>query len=395
MNPARKVLLVDDEPRIVAGLQRLLRPHRALWDVSVATSATTALEILESNTFDVVVSDMRMPVMDGASFLSVVKDRFPATMRIVLSGQTDANAAQRVVPIAHQFLSKPTDPVNLLEALRRVADMRREISDPRIHAAIGGIDKLPSLPSVCRELTELVSSEDSGVDAIARVVQREPAIVLKLLQVVNSSFFGIRRKICSVAEAVAYLGIERLKNLVMSLSIVNSLPPRAKRFDAVAFHNHSLAVATMTRKITEKGVLAETSFVAALLHEVGKLVMASSMPALYDEIATYSAKNGVSFEAAEEVMNTCGHVKIGACLLELWGLPFPVVEALVTHAKAPLLEGTGLQPCDAVHLAHRLIEPSSTPLGSTDEDRNYLSRIGMLERLVDLLAFAAETRVGT
>ncbi|MCW5837708.1 MAG: response regulator, partial [Labilithrix sp.] len=101
MTAARRVLLVDDEPRIVAGLQRLLRPHRALWDVSVATSASDALAILEEHAFDVIVSDMRMPEMDGAAFLKIAREKYPATMRIVLSGQTDASAAQRVVPVAH------------------------------------------------------------------------------------------------------------------------------------------------------------------------------------------------------------------------------------------------------------------------------------------------------
>ncbi|MBX3205639.1 MAG: HDOD domain-containing protein [Labilithrix sp.] len=389
MMAPRRVLLVDDEPRIVAGLQRLLRPHRALWDVSVATSAHEALAILDDQSFDVIVSDMRMPVMDGAAFLRVAREKYPATMRIVLSGQTDATAAERVVPVAHQFLSKPTDPVILLETLRRVADTRGDIADPRVHAAVGGIDALPSLPSICRELIELVSREDSGVEEIVHVVQREPAIVLKLLQVVNSSFFGLRRRICSVLEAITYLGTERLKNLVMSLSIVNSLPPRATRFDATEFHRHSLEVARVARLVAGGGERAETSFVAALLHDVGKLVMASTMPAVYNEIAAHAEASGVSFEEAERQRGDSGHVKVGACLLELWGLPFPVVEAIVGHAKAPALEGAGLQSRDAVYIAHRLVEPGLEPLG-TDADRAYLERVGVLARLPELIAEAGE-----
>ncbi|MBX3259026.1 MAG: HDOD domain-containing protein [Labilithrix sp.] len=387
MTAARRVLLVDDEPRIVAGLQRLLRPHRALWDVSVATSASDALAILEEHAFDVIVSDMRMPEMDGAAFLKIAREKYPATMRIVLSGQTDASAAQRVVPVAHQFLSKPTDPAILLETLRRVADTRNEIADPRVHAAVGGIDALPSRPSICHELLELASAEDAAVEALARVIQREPAIVLKLLQVVNSSFFGLRRRICSVTEAITYLGTERLKNLVVSLSIVNSLPPRATRFDAEAFHRHSLSVARIARLVAGAGERAETSFVAALLHDVGKLVIASTMPAIYDEIAARAAADGVTFEEAERALGGFGHVKVGACLLELWGLPFPVVEAIVARPKAPSIDGAGLESWDAVHVAHRLVEPGADPLGS-DAERAWLERIGVLDRLPELRAEA-------
>ena len=387
MTTARRVLLVDDEPRIVAGLQRLLRPHRALWDVAVATSAHDALAMLEERSFDVIVSDMRMPEMDGAAFLKIAREKYPATMRIVLSGQTDASAAQRVVPVAHQFLSKPTDPAVLLETLRRVADTRNEIADPRVHAAVGGIDALPSRPSICHELLELVSSEDSAVDALARVIQREPAIVLKLLQVVNSSFFGLRRRICSVVEAVTYLGTERLKNLVMSLSIVGSLPPRATLFDTEAFHRHSLAVARGARVVAAGCESAETSFVAALLHDVGKLVMASTMPEIYDEVAARAAEARTSFEEAERELGGFGHVKVGACLLELWGLPFPVVEAIVAQQRAPSIDGAGLRSWDAVHVAHRLVE--SDPFES-EEDRAYLERIGVRDRLPELLAEARE-----
>lgn len=389
MSAARKVLLVDDEPRVVAGLQRLLRPHRAQWDVSVATSAAEGLAILERDAFDVVVSDMRMPVTDGAAFLSVIRERHPAIMRIVLSGQTDADVAQRAVPVAHQFLSKPTDPVSLLETLRRVTATRAAISDPKVHAAVGSVGALPSLPSICKELMDLVSKDDLSVRSIAAIVEREPAIVLKLLQVVNSSFFGVRRKICNVAEAVAYIGTERVKNLVMSLSIVNSLPPRARRFDATAFHAHSLAVARLARSIAVDGALAESSFVAGLLHEVGKLVMAASMPELFDDLSARAVEQRITFEEAELEAGSCGHVRVGAYLLEIWGLPFAIVETLVAHVDAPALEGSRMEPWDAVHLAHRLVEPGAEPLGS-EADLPYLRRLGLVERLPALLAEAAE-----
>jgi HD-like signal output (HDOD) protein/CheY-like chemotaxis protein len=390
MSPALRVLLVDDEPRVVSAVQRLLRPYSEKWSVSGATSAHDALALMEEAPFDVVVSDMRMPVMDGATFLTIARQKYPAMMRIVLSGQTDAEAASRVLPVAHQFLSKPTERAELLETLERVAMLHTEISDPRVRAAIGGIDALPSLPAVCAELTALLASEDASVPAIAHLVEGEPAIVAKLLQVVNSPFFGARRRIASVADAVAYLGTEQLKNIVYTVAIVSSLPARAALFEAGAFHDHSVAVARSAWRVAGSRELADTSFAAGLLHDVGKLVMASTMPALYDRIASMCGETGASFDEAEVALGSCGHARLGATLLELWGLPFEVIEGVLQHGAAPATGGTTLRTADTVYLAHRLVGATDGSFES-DADRTYLTRLGQLARVPELVAMSAVT----
>lgn len=382
---ARRVLLVDDEPRIVSGLQRLLRPHREKWDVSTATSAAEALALMEAEPFDVVVSDMRMPIMDGATFLTIARAKYPAMMRIVLSGQTDAAAANRVIPVAHQFLSKPTERATLLETLGRVGMLHAEISDPRVRDAIGGIDALPCLPAVCGELTAMLAGEEASFDDIAALVEGEPAIVAKLLQVVSSPFFGARRRITNVKEAIAYLGTEQLKSIVFTVAIVSCLPPRAAQFDAVAFHEHSLAIARTASKLPRDRELADTSFAAGLLHAIGKLAMASTMPALYDAIELEKKARNCSFEEVERDLGSCGHAKLGACLLDLWGLPFDVVESVLKYGTAPALDGEALASWDAVHLAHRILAVDGASFDS-DADRAYLERVGLRERVAGLVA---------
>jgi HD-like signal output (HDOD) protein/ActR/RegA family two-component response regulator len=385
---ALRVLLVDDEPRIVSGLQRLLRPHRDRWSVSVATSAQDALALMAEAPFDVVVSDMRMPVMDGAAFLTVAREKYPAMMRVVLSGQTDAEATSRVLPVAHQFLSKPTERATLIETLERVWMLHTEIEDPRVRAAIGGIDALPTLPAVCAQLTALLASEDASVSAIAHLVEGEAAIVAKVLQVVNSPFFGARRRISSVREAVSYLGTEQLKNIVLTVAIVSSLPARAAHFDAAAFQDHSITIARVAGLVAADRALADTSFAAGLLHDVGKLAMASTMPELFDAISRACKATGRSFEDVELELGGCGHARLGATLLHLWGIPFDVVEAVLYYGRAPAMSGTKLESWDAVHLAHRIVGAAGTGIGD-DADHAYLSRLGQLPRLPELRAMGA------
>lgn len=324
----QRMLLVDDEQRIVDGLLRRLRPQRATWEVATATSGGDALAALEAAPFDVIVTDMRMPEMDGAALLAAVRARHPATMRIVLSGQTDAEAALRAVPVAHQFLSKPTDPIVLLESLNRVALSRDAVADARAVAAVGAAHSLPTPTAIIDELTRLVNRDGASANAIAAVVERDPAVFLKILQLVNSAFFGHHREMYSVVDAVSYLGAGLLSNLIDSAAILNPEPVAARRFDASAFGQRSRAVAEAARRIGDEGERGDIGFAAGMLHDVGKLLMANEMPDVYDEVAQRAEASGCSFEEAEERCGGCRHAHIGAYLLDLWGVPQPLVEAL-------------------------------------------------------------------
>lgn len=386
MSGPRRLLLVDDEPRVVHGLQRLLRPYRASWAVSVATSGAEALQLLDAQPFEVVVSDMRMPSMDGAALLAMVRKKHPATMRIILSGQTDASAAIRVFPVAHQFLSKPTDPSLLLDTLNRVASARDAISDARVQDAIGGLAELPSRSTVCTQICQLLESEETSIDQLARAVERDPAIVLKVLQVANYAFFNVGRRISSVTEAIKFIGTEMLRCLVLEFGIANSLPSRSASYDAAAEHDHALEVAGYARRLAE-AEQRNTAFVAGLLHDIGKLVMASAMPDDYDEIEARARRDGVSFCTAEAQLGHPGHMRIGACLLDLWGLPFDVVEALVRFEDAPSRDASSpADVADVLHFAHRIAASSRDGEPFDEADAPYISRLAIGERIATLLA---------
>src|SRR5262250_288397 len=106
-NPTRRILFVDDDPQLLSGLGKALRKHRHRWTMVFADSGDAALAEIHRATFDVVVSDMRMPVMDGAELLAQIRDRDPSTIRMILSGFSERNAIVRAQPVAHQFFNKP------------------------------------------------------------------------------------------------------------------------------------------------------------------------------------------------------------------------------------------------------------------------------------------------
>ena len=102
-----RVIFIDDEPNILSGLKRILRPLRNEWQMEFKDGGQAALESLAETPCDVVVSDMKMPGMDGAQLLSAVKDQYPNSIRIALSGETDSHMIYRCVQHAHQYLAKP------------------------------------------------------------------------------------------------------------------------------------------------------------------------------------------------------------------------------------------------------------------------------------------------
>ena len=388
MSEKNRLLLVDDEPRILEGLQRLLRPLRPSWDIATATSGQNALDLFATEPFDLIITDMRMPEMDGASLLAAIMEKHPRTVRFVLSGQTDPEATLRAVRVAHQFIHKPCTPTALIELIERSRRVGDALHDDGAREALGALDVLPSLPGVCAELTALLRDADVSIAAISEVLEKDPAMTAKLLQLVNSSFFGLRRTVFKVGDAVRMVGVELIKNLVMSFGILRVFKTRAKQFSLDAFQDHAVAVATLARHVSPRREDADACFAAGLLHDVGKLVLAANSPDDYDALASRAAVGGVTFDVAEAETKLCGHAQLGACLLNVWGLPWSIVEAVAYHDDArPLEPEFGV--AGAVHVAHQLVAVSG---GASPEtiDRAYLERHDLLARLPGWLATAKE-----
>lgn len=189
-----RILFVDDEIRILEGLQRMLRPQRKEWEMAFAPGGQAALTMLEASTFDVIVSDMRMPGIDGAALLETVRQKYPSVLRIILSGYTELEASYRAVPVAHQFLLKPCDPDALRAAIERATSLVEVLNSKMLASLVGSLQELPSLPRTYAELRHALSDPDSSIDQVVRIVEQDVAITAKVLQLVNSAFLGLHAK---------------------------------------------------------------------------------------------------------------------------------------------------------------------------------------------------------
>ncbi len=218
-----EVLFVDDEQRVLDGLRRQFRVKKSSWVMRFAISGAEALELLEQTPADVVVTDMRMPGMSGAVLLSQVRERWPETIRFVLSGQTDQSELLEDIGCIHQFIQKPSDPQELKHAISRTRSLSSALESCELRRVVSGIQSLPIISQVYLRLVDVLKDETSNADTVTRIVEEDVGLSVKILQLVNSAFFGMPRKTVSVKDAIVLIGTKNLLQLVMSAQIFDTL----------------------------------------------------------------------------------------------------------------------------------------------------------------------------
>jgi HD-like signal output (HDOD) protein/CheY-like chemotaxis protein len=380
----KRLLFVDDETMVLGGLRRALHGMRAEWEMHFVESAEAALRILDEMAFDVVVSDMRMPKMDGAQLLEQVKLRHPDVIRMVLSGQSSRAAVLRSLAPAHQFLSKPCDPQELINRLAQALAMRDLLANEALKTIVSRLRSVPSLPIIYDELMTLLRKEDPPISQIARIIAKDVGMAAKILQLANSAFIGARGRVSGLLQAVSMIGTETVRTLVLSVHVFSHFDNNSEVAPFLpALWQHSVSSAALAQKIAtaecaSKSVIDE-SFTAGLLHDIGKVVLLAEMPHQYRPILE---KNSGEVSAFEIQLLGCTHAQIGAYLVSIWGLPVPLVRAVAFHHCPSEAGETQFSSLTAVHAADAIASAADpSPLNHDGElDLKYLDQIGLSQR---------------
>ena len=383
-----RILFVDDEPLVLQGLQRMLRPMREEWDMEFVESGAKALAAMAKNPFEAVVSDMCMPGMNGAQLLNQVMKSYPKTIRLILSGHADQDLVLKCVGSAHQFLSKPCEPETLKATVRRASALGAALQNDSLVRLVSQMERLPSIPSLYVEVIEKLQSPEASLDDLGDIIARDIDLTAEILKLVNSAFFGLRRQISSASEAVCYLGLDTIKSLVLSISVFSQFQvDDLKTLPLQSLWSHSLTIARGAKLIAKledcEAKVVDESFAAGMLHDTGKLILAFNFSKAYVEILERSQENpGTLLDTEREVFGAT-HAEIGGYLLGLWGLPIPVVEAIALHHTPGLSANKTFSPLTCVHLANGLIKwqkPMATPQ-EPPIDLTYIEELGVAERL--------------
>jgi HD-like signal output (HDOD) protein/CheY-like chemotaxis protein len=363
-----RILVVDDEPRCLETLESTLKRQKQRWESVFVEGGEQALEYLRRQTFAVVVCDLRMPRVDGMVVLEAARIAQPQAVRILMAAPGDALGSLKAVSLAHQFLAKPIDPSAVEQTLERACEIHALIREPELRRILGQIQKLPALPSTWARLQAAIDSPTGNASMVAAVLKADVAICARILQLVNSPFFGPVRRITALEDAVTYLGNNLIKNLVFSLELFQATDQEHLAFTLAELRSHTLLTATIARRLVLEtpGVdrkLGDDAFFAGMLHDVGLLVLAS-LP-------------------KEAEADTGLHAQLGAYLLSLWGMAPPLIHAALDHHEPGLRASGRFNATTAVHVADALVLKliPFSGCGKAELDTDYLDLVGVEDQV--------------
>lgn len=381
----KRILFVDDEERVLQGLGRMLRPMRTAWAMEFARGGEEALALLARAPADVLVTDMRMPGMDGSELLARVRECFPTTVRIILTGQASREAILRCVRVAHRQLAKPCNAEVLKRTVSQACAFRDRLRDDPLAAAIARVESVPGLPALYRDLEDELRSAEPSLPRVDAVIRQDLGMVVSLLKMANSPLFGLQGRVAGLVRASSWLGLENIKDLMFTAQVFSVADPETVGGPFVdRLWAHGQATGALARAIAEQEhadeETVEESALAGLLHDLGKLLLRMIRPGI-DE--GFPSREGLGGKEAECATFRATHAEVGGYFLGLWGLPEAVVEATAWHHQ-PRGSGTAsFRPLTAVHAANALVreESSAGADGATSLDHAYLDRLGLTGRL--------------
>jgi len=395
----RRILFVDDDELILRSIDRVLRRHaqQAGWELDFVSDGSAALQLLAQKPFDVILVDDQMPRMSGATLLARVRESHPGMVRILLSGNTGLDALRTALPLAHQFIAKPCDAQLLKSTLENACALRAILGRPELRALVGSSNELPSAPRTYVEINNALINPRAGTRTIADIVERDIALSARVLQLVGSGFFGLPRQVSSVGGAVAFLGVEVVKGIVLSIEVSKMFPvgQAIPDFSIDALQRRSALAAQLAKRLLSHQAGADSVLIAGMLQDVGQLVFAARAAQRFSIALATSARAKTPLYESEIELFGSTHAEVGGYLLGLWGLPPRIVHAVANHLE-PARGGRVFDAAAALYVGNLLIQNPDLP--ALDEvpprtiaiDLEYLRAIGVAHQLDDWRRLARE-----
>ncbi|MCP4252142.1 MAG: HDOD domain-containing protein [Candidatus Scalindua sp.] len=349
----KKILFIDSDKNALRNLRKQLHSMQIVWDMFFVESGKDALKLMESASFDVAVSEMNMPEMNGVELFDIIIQKYPETVRIMHSENTDSKLTGASVRSSHQFLMKPCSPDIIKCTIERTCKLQDLTNNEKLKQIITGVKNLPSLPRLYNLITREMQSPDPSLAKIGTLISQDISLSAKILQLVNSAYYSLPQKITDPEQATIYLGSEVVKTVVLSNHVFSSFVEDAEMLgvDITQMWNHSMQVGVISGVIarTEQAEKdeVEDAMISGVLHDIGKLILLKA-PKKYKEIISFMDYTGSDFVDAEYAVLKTSHAEMGAYLLGLWGIPDSVVEIVAFHhGPSSLIENVLEAACNS------------------------------------------------
>ena len=383
----KSILFVDDERSILKAVERIFFDSE--FEVFFAESGAEGLKILETQPIDIVISDMRMPVMNGHQFLRKVKEKYPGTTRIILSGFASENELFETIinGSSSLYLLKPWDSEDLKNKVKHIFEAREMYRSLSMLEFANKMENLSMITGIYNSVCRLIE-QDADVSAIAKMIERDPAVTVAVLRVVNSAIYNI--KTGSIIQAITYLGLPVIKSIVLSCNLLQSIHVQVPPFNLARLARHAtltnMIMVTIFSKVFE-AKLPDSLATAGLLHNIGFVMFLHYFPQKYQMLLQDYLRPGNIKSLPELEQATFGvtHSELGGHLLDWWELPYSMVECALFHTTPR--HGAILDPKSviAVHLASNYAWKSVLSGLPRDLDTTVFSQIGITQQQFEQL----------
>lgn len=332
----KRILFVDDARHILNSLRLSLRGMSDTWDVVFALGGEEAVGILQRSRFDLMVTDIRMPGIDGSHLLDLACREYPSMGRVVLSGYSEGDCVLKNIPLAHQYLSKPCTTEELLSTISNALTRGDTLDNDRMKEIVSNLKSLPALPAVYGELVAALENRDTSWKEVCAILNKDMALVATVLRVANCAVFGLCGKVTSLDHAVKLLGMQTLRTLVLSTHLFSMFDQRTMpAFSVSRLWNHSIRVSNFAKIIATNehmpSSFIEDCNIAGMLHDIGKVILSVMIPEEFKKvIEIVKTENITVHEAEKELLNTT-HADVGSYLMGLWGFSDTQIETVRFH----------------------------------------------------------------
>ncbi len=351
-----RILLVDDEKAPLTELQRELKQISSAWDVLIATGGKQALDVFRHQKVDITISDLNMPGMNGVELLSMIQTECPGCMRVAIIDPIDIHQFQNVALAAHQFIAKPWNSRDVAAKIYQLQGLSNMLREEGVQKVVNQISKLPSQSSAYSLLIDELNKPETSLDKTARIISTDMSMTAKLLQLVNSAYFGLPREVHDVSQAIFYLGTDTIRDLVLSVQIFSYF--EQEKLEAAGLGglwDHSLLVAQLSRalaaSITNDKSIITSAFTSGLLHDLGKLIIGVVFKDFYSS-RPMLGKDSIHWLGEEKRQFDASHADIGTYLLGLWGIPPAILIAVSNHHSIQGYLNRGFALSVAVYFAN-------------------------------------------
>ena len=392
-----QVLLVDDEKSVLESVSRALHTHQENIELVMTNLSKEAITLLASKQFDIMISDITMPDMDGYDLMRHVQQNHPEVIRVLFTGKPNLERTPQSLRCWHQFIAKPLKAKDIAQRILEMGRTRKFLNTPESLKIVASLEKVPNAPGTYLSLISKLNDPDTSLKEIAEIISNDVGVTAKLLQLVNSAYFGFSRKIKNLEEAVSYLGIETIKMLVLSIDFFSQYDSENLMWFSIdEINEHSLQVAFVAQQICHKISSvpddAEIALTGGLLHDIGKIVLATNLPEKYAQVFQEHQSTGKPFWEIERRVIGVNHSRIGGYLLGIWGLPNEIVDVAGFHHEPLESDTPQSKSLAAVHLANGLVNCFNQNEENLFDYLNeeYLESVGLNEQLEHLKEFAME-----